>query len=134
MDTFNTLFDKDKLMKLNKSTMEKAFFWLVFIVSAVLTAILAYWLILKLTNHSPSMDQVFLVFMTGTATVILFITSFLFKTMLDTARIKVELKHTNGKLDTLCCDFKELRSEFGNLSFDMRELRRDFAIYASKKR
>ncbi|MDP2750716.1 MAG: hypothetical protein Q8O89_07850 [Nanoarchaeota archaeon] len=71
--------------------------------------VLIYWLILKLTNHSPSANQILLSFVSIIAALTLFILGFTINNCIDIAKMKTELKYANKKLDALCSDFKKFK-------------------------
>ena|SRR3989338_8685531 len=103
-------------------------FMLILSIYIVISGIfLIYWLVLKLTGHSPTNEEIIIA-------VIFVMLPFVVKNSVDLAKLNVELKHTNKKLDTLCSDFKDSRRDFVDLRKELNELRGDFVVYASKKR
>jgi len=87
----------------------KIIFWL-------LAVIVIYWIILKLTNHSPTMEEIILSVTGIMATVVLGIAGLVIKILIVITEMRTELKHHIKECDrrfyALAIDFKNTDSEF----------------------
>ncbi len=80
-----------------------------------------YWLLLKLTNHSPSYDQILLTVLSINAALTICLVGIVFKISNDLVKTRsdirhierradLEFKYINKRLDTLTVEFKELKN------------------------
>ncbi len=84
--------------------------------SIMLFFVVIYMILLKLTGHSPTLDQITVALSVGTGILVV-------KIFYDTGRFSSSIENTQEDVKELKSDFEDLRKEFHSLKLDILELK-----------
>ena len=96
------LVNKRNIMKINKLIYKTAT-----IASYILTTILIIMIFLKITNHSPTIDQIILTLLGAIIMIMVTMFGMIMKNHSEISKLKVEVRHINLKLDSIGHDLKK---------------------------